>query len=220
MTTTALPSQCHLVPMDLSSEDHFAELERQRIICGWYKDQQTLQNWKRKQQEGLKNLFWITVPDLQTPDGVPIHVGHISLDAYCDPPELDLARPDKSRLAISTFFILPEYRSLRLGRQAVRLIEQMAVVEPYGSSRCEFIALMAQSKRHIYDEGPEWKGVWARLGMSPPAFSIQEWYEKLGYVTWKEGPLYKETALDGQVIDLWEALMQKDLKSGIPSTGG
>jgi hypothetical protein len=95
----------------------------------------------------------------------------------------------------------------------MRLVEEMAVVEPYGSPRCRFITLNAQSKRYLYDEGPEWRGLWARLGMTPPAFSIQEWYESLGYVSWKEEPLYEERTLDGEVVKLWEAYMRKEVQS-------
>lgn len=90
--------------------------------------------------------------------------------------------------------------------------EEIATLEPYGSPRCRFITLNALSKRHIYDEGPAWKGIWERLGISPPPFSIQEWYEKLGYVSWKEKPLYKEKALDAGVIKLWEAFMREEVQ--------
>lgn len=47
------------------------------------------------------------------------------------------------------------------------------------------------------------------FGKSPPSFSIKEWYEKLGYVSWTEEPLYEDIALDGQVVKLWEAFMRR-----------
>jgi hypothetical protein len=71
------------------------------------------------------------------------------------------------------------------------------------------ITLTTLSTRHIYDDGPECRGVWEKLGKSPPSFSIKEWYEKLGYVSWKEEPLYEDIALDGQVVKLWEAFMRR-----------
>ncbi|RHZ63415.1 uncharacterized protein CDV56_102387 [Aspergillus thermomutatus] len=219
MKTASLPTKCLLEPVNFHDADQFAELHRQRTICGWDSDPQTLTKWKGKQQENLKALFWVTIPNPSTGDenkndnAIAIRAGHIALDAYCDPPELDLARADKSVLAISSFFILPEYRSYGLGRRAMRLVEEMAIAEPYGSPRCRFIALTALSKRYVYDEGPEWRGLWGRLGMSPPSFSIQEWYESLGYVSWKEEPLYEERTLDGEVVKLWEAFMRKEVQS-------
>ncbi|KAE8155338.1 hypothetical protein BDV25DRAFT_146502 [Aspergillus avenaceus] len=112
-------------------------------------------------------------------------------------------------MTIHSFFILPDYRAYGLGRHAMRLAEALAVEEPYGSPNCRAIALTGLSKRYIYDDAPEWRGIWPRLGMEVPSFSIQEWYEKLGYVSWKEEPLYEETALDGEVIPLVEAFMKK-----------
>lgn len=212
MRTTSLASECRLEPTNLHDVDQFAEIQRQRVICGWHYDPQTLQEWKSKQQQGLKSLFWITVPNPSNESNEPFHAGHISLDAYCDPPETGLARTDKSVLTISSFFILPEYRAYGLGRRVMGLVEDMAVLEPYGSRHCRCITLNALSKRHMYDEGPEWRGIWERLGMPLPSFSIQEWYEKIGYVSWKEEPLYEEEALDGQVIKLWEAFMRKEMQ--------
>ncbi|GIJ86735.1 hypothetical protein Asppvi_005630 [Aspergillus pseudoviridinutans] len=215
MKAESISTQCLLEPVNLQDEEQFAELQRQRTICGWFSDPQTLQKWKQKQEENLKALFWITIPEPSTSDdkSIRMRAGHIALDAYCDPPQPDLARADKSVLTISSFFVLPEYRSYGLGRHAMRLIEEMAVMEPYGSPRCRFITLNAQSKRYVYDEGPEWRGVFERLGVSPPSFSIQEWYESLGYVSWKEEPLYEQRTLDGEVIKLWEAFMRKEVQS-------
>lgn len=207
---TATSQKCDLEPISLHDADQFAEIQRQRLICGWHYDEETLQKWKAKQQDGLKNLFWIIFHNFNNRNS-PIRAGHISLDAYCDPPELDIARGDKSVLTISSFFILPEYRAYGLGRRAMSLIEEMAIREPYGSTNCRSIALTALSKRYIYEEGPEWRGMWERIGSSMPSFSIQEWYEKIGYVSWKEEPLYEEKTLDGGVITLWEAFMRKML---------
>ncbi|KFY15864.1 hypothetical protein V492_01711 [Pseudogymnoascus sp. VKM F-4246] len=213
MATTSLALLCRLEPVNLHDADQFAEIQRQRVICGWSFDLQTLQTWKDKQQAAVKSLFWITVPDSSTESNYPIRAGHISLNAYCDPPDLDLARADKSVLTIGSFFLLPEYRAHGLGQRAMALVEEIAVVEPYGSPRCRFITLTALSKRHIDDDGPEWRGVWERLGKSPPSFSIKEWYEKLGYISWKEEPLYEEVALDGQVVKIWEAFMRKEVQA-------
>jgi GNAT superfamily N-acetyltransferase len=194
--------------MDLYDESQYQELQRQRVMCGWDSDSQTLQKWKDKQE--LKKLFWITILDTNTQE-TAIRTGHISLDACSGLLEADIGKENEIELSISSFFILPEYRKLHLGKRAVNLLETLAVTKPFGDPRCRYITLTALSKRYVYDEAPEWRGMWQRLGMSIPLFSIQEWYESLGYVSWKVEPLYEEKALDGKVIVLWEAFMKKDL---------
>ncbi|KAA8643366.1 hypothetical protein EYZ11_012889 [Aspergillus tanneri] len=213
-----MSAPCYLEPINLQDADQLAELLRQRVLCGWDHTPEKLQQWKTKQAEGLKSLFWITTTNSNhnnnnhNGENESILAGHISLDAYSDPPDAELARADKSVLAIQTFFILPEYRALRLGRRAMDLAERMAVQEPYGSPNCSVMALTALSKRYMYDEGPEGRGFWDRIGMPMPEFSIQEWYEKLGYVGWKEEPRYQEKTVDGGVVWLWEVFMRKELK--------
>jgi GNAT superfamily N-acetyltransferase len=205
-------SKCYLVPIDLHNESQFNEIRRQRIICGWDSVLQTLQDWKGK--ENIKRLFWITIPQ-PSAGNETIRAGHISLDASSGLLEPDIAPENRTELSISSFFILPEYRSLGLGKRAVKLVENVATTERFGNPRCRFITLTALSKRYVYDEAPEWRGVWAKLGLSPPSFSIQKWYEGLGYVAWKEEPITEEKGIDGQVILLWEAFMRKDLQSNI-----
>ncbi|KAH8705803.1 hypothetical protein BGW36DRAFT_413608 [Talaromyces proteolyticus] len=215
MANTSPASQCRLEPIILNDEDQFIELQRQRVLCGWDYDPETIKRWKVKQEEKLKSLFWITIPDSSDKDKELLRTGHISLDANSsfDPPELkNFPHVKNCVFSISSFFILPEYRSYGLGRHAMKMAEDMAVKEPYGSPNCRFIALNALSKRYIYDEGPDWRGVWERLGVSPPSFSIQEWYEALGYVSWKEEPLYEEKALNGDIVKLWEAFMRKEVQ--------
>ncbi|CRG90241.1 hypothetical protein PISL3812_07284 [Talaromyces islandicus] len=213
-------SKSRLDPIDLRDAGQFSELQRQRVLCGWDFDSETLKKWEKKQEARLKNLFWIittrTTTDPDKQDNKPIRAGHISLDdagTSFNPPEVQsLPRvEEKCVLSVSTFFILPEHRSSGLGRWVMQRIEELAVQEPYGSPSCRFIALNALSKKHVYDEGWEWKGIWERMGKAPPSFSIQEWYEMLGYVSWKEEPLYEEKALNGDVIHLWEAFMRKEI---------
>ncbi|EAW12195.1 uncharacterized protein ACLA_061570 [Aspergillus clavatus NRRL 1] len=209
MTVKPQKPTCALEPIHLDNPNHFAKLQTQRQLCGWDHEITTLKKWATKQREGLKSLFWIAIPDPSiTNINSTIYVGHIALDAYADPPDPDLARADKSILTVHSFFIMPEYRALRLGRRAMALVEEMAVEEP----RCRLITLTALSKRYMYEEGPEGRGIWARIGMDQPAFSIQEWYEKGGYVAWKEGPLYEASTVDGGVVVLWEAFMRKEVR--------
>ncbi|KAJ5776346.1 uncharacterized protein N7511_001357 [Penicillium nucicola] len=212
METKPPSPKCYLEPVDLHKEDQFHEMRRQRTICGWDSDPQTLQRWK--ETHNTKRLFWIILPHLNAGNET-IHTGHISLDASSGLLEPNLAPENRTELSISSFFILPEYRALGLGKQAVKLIENMATTEQFGNPRCRYITLTALSKRYVYDEAPEWRGVWARLGLCPPSFSIQEWYESLGYVAWKEEPITEEKGTDGQVILLWEAFMKKDLRANV-----
>lgn len=204
-------SQCQLEPIDLNDTSQFNELRNQRTICGWESDLQTLRGWQDK--SNLKKLFWITIPGLSgNSERKCILAGHISLDASSS--LLDESHLSKSdtELSISSVFIMPEYRSLGLGKRAVIMVEKMATTEPFGDSNCRFLTLTALSKRYFYDDAPEWGGLWERIGMTRPSFSIQEWYERLGYVSWKVEPLYEEKTLDGETIKIWEAFMKKDLR--------
>ncbi|PLB47602.1 hypothetical protein P170DRAFT_437414 [Aspergillus steynii IBT 23096] len=207
----SLASQCRLDPINLTDPDQFHELHRQRLLCGWDHSPSTLEQWSLKQSEGLKNFFWITIPSPnpnQNPTTSIIRAGHISLDAYSDPPDPELSREDKSILAVQTFFVLPEYQSLRLGSRAMDLIEEIAASEP----KCRVIALTALSKRYMYEEGLQGRGLWERIGMEMPRGSIQEWYEKRGYVGWKEEERYEESLKDGGTVWLWEVFMRKVLR--------
>lgn len=214
-------SDFRLDPIDFHDAGQFSELQSQRRLCGWDYDTEILKTWASKQEARIKNMFWITAnntsdSDEQGTDNKPVRVGHISLDVAAPsftPPELqNLPRVEKQVLSLSTFFILPKHRSSGLGRRVVQRLEEMAVQEPYGSANCRFIALNALSKRHMYDEGWEWKEIWARMGEEPPKFSIQEWYEKLGYVSWKEEQLHQqEGVVNGDIVLLWEAFMRKEI---------
>ncbi|KAI9035938.1 uncharacterized protein KD926_002603 [Aspergillus affinis] len=221
MANPFLASQCRLEPINLNEPDQFSEMERQRLVCGWDHEPSKIEKWKLKQNEGLKSFFWIIIPnpnpkanlnsdsDSDTIENPPtIRIGHISLDAYSDPPDPELSRADKSILAIQTFFVLPEYRSLRVGAHALALVEELAVREP----NCRVIALTALSKRYMYEEGPEGRGLWERIGDEMPPGSIQEWYEQKGYVAWKEEPRYEKELVNGGTYWLRETFMRKVLK--------
>ncbi|KAI9039596.1 uncharacterized protein KD926_009321 [Aspergillus affinis] len=219
-----------LVPVNLADAKEYSEFQRQRLICGWSSSDETLAFYREKQEQKLKSLFWITIssPDAsssssssttsESTDAEPteetesiIRAGHISLDAYNDPPhDPDLVAADKSTLAIQNFFLLPEYRKLGLGHAAMDRLESLARTEPYGSPNCRFLALSTLSKRYIYQEGPEWKGLWAKFGAEAPTFSAHAWYETRGYELFKEEPRYPITSEDGATsVKLVLAFMRK-----------
>ncbi|KAH8424993.1 uncharacterized protein LDX57_002739 [Aspergillus melleus] len=220
-----------LIPVNLADGKEYTEFQRQRTICGWSFSDETLAFYREKQEQKLKSLFWITIPDPDAPSMVvttsacgttesepteteaysTLRAGHISLDAYNDPPhDLDLAAADKSTLAIQNFFLLPEYRKLGLGHAAMDRLESLARTEPYGSPNCQFLALSTLSKRYIYQEGPEWRDLWAKFGMEVPEFSAHAWYETRGYELFKEEPRYPITSEDGKIeVKLVLAFLRK-----------
>lgn len=199
---------CTLIPINLSDPSEAEELQHQRTVCGWDNTPEKFALWRAQQEAGLKSFFWITKSTNSSNDSTgepetPVRAGHISLDAYAEPADWELANEEKTNLHVQTFFILPEHRSGGLGGSAMRQIEALAPRGPFGSENCEYITLNCMSKKHYYDEvlGPICRKVMPICN--------QEWYEKQGYVAWKEEPRYKEVLLDGGTIVFNAAFMRK-----------
>ncbi|RDW92925.1 uncharacterized protein DSM5745_00247 [Aspergillus mulundensis] len=195
-----------LVPINLNDRSEWEELRQHRLACGWDHSPESLELWRQKQKAGLKSFFWVTTTAATTDDGeqTPIRAGHISLDAYAEPADWDLANADKTNLTIQTFFILPKYRAGGLGRAAMKLVEALATEEPYGSKNCEYITLNCMSKAHYYDEvlGPI-------LKRTLPICN-EEWYEKQGYVAWKTEPRYEDKLdLPDREKIIWDATFMR-----------
>ncbi|KAL2865012.1 uncharacterized protein BJX67DRAFT_191027 [Aspergillus lucknowensis] len=199
---------CSLVPINLNDPAEYEELRQQRILCGWDFSPEKFALWRQKQEAGLKSFFWITKSaEDGDSDQPPIRAGHISLDAFTEPPDWDLANSEKTNLTIQTFFILPQHRSGGLGRTSMKLIEAMATKKPYGSPNCEYITLNCLSKKHYYDEV---LGPYVRERMS---ICNEEWYERQGYVSWKVEPRYEDTLPDKTTPFVFEAsFMRKRVK--------
>jgi len=158
-----------------------------------------------------KSLFWITIPS--TPESKPHRAGHISLDSVAEPPDLDLANPDKSVLTIATFFIDPSFRSGGLGRTTMELLESYATKEPYGSPHCKIVAVTTLSRRYWEDD--EYRSVWALTGRETPVrgSSNEDWYSRMGYVKWKEEPRYKQKpGPNGEEVKLFASFLRKNLQ--------
>ncbi len=195
-----------------------------------------------KQEKRLKSLFWIMIRQKVQANGkqengdnvsvtqdangyaaddnavspsatlFTIRAGHISLDSYTEPADPELALEARSIMTVQTFFILPEYRTGGVGRAAMDLVEVLATQEPYGSPHCHTLALTTVNKKHIEIDAPEWRGLWKKGGLDVPPFSNETWYEKLGYVYWKEEPRYNAVALDGSPLHIIASFMRKKLR--------
>ncbi|RHZ48586.1 uncharacterized protein CDV56_105045 [Aspergillus thermomutatus] len=209
---------CTLVPINLHNPAEYAELQSQRVQCGWDADDTKILSWREKQDQNLKSFFWITLPATSTPgdntdnrteEKLAIRAGHISLDSYADPPDPELARADKSVLTIQNFFIRPEYRCNGLGGKVMDLVEGMASQEPWGSPACRFVTVNALSRRYFYEEGPEGLGLWEILEEKKPAMCNVDWYARRGYVCWKSEPRYRERLKSGEEIMIMADFLRK-----------
>ena len=242
LSSLLITEKLSLVPINLNDPAQHAEFKQQRVICGWDYSDEALQMFIEKQEKKLKSLFWImiqqkahanskqekgdTVSVTQDANGhaadgnavspsatvFTIRAGHISLDSYAEPADSEVALEDRSTMTVQTFFILPEYRTGGVGRAAMDLVEVLATQEPYGSPHCHTLTLTTVNKKHIEIDAPEWRGVWKRAGMDVPPFSNEVWYEKLGYVYWKEETRYNAVGLDGSPLHLIASFMRKRLR--------
>ncbi|THC98676.1 hypothetical protein EYZ11_001879 [Aspergillus tanneri] len=205
-----------LVPINLHNPSEYKELQQQRVICGWSFSDNTLNSYREKQDQKLKSFFWITIatpePSSTTADPSIIRAGHISLDSYADPPDPELAAADRSVLTIQNLFVLHEYRKGGVAHVAMDMVEDMASREPYGSTDCRFVTVNTMSKKYVYQEGPEWRGLWDQIGETRPTFSVQDWYERRGYVLWKEEERYDCVALDGREVKIVAAFLRKQVR--------
>lgn len=162
----------HLTPINLHDQDEFQTLQKQRVLCGWNYNASVLEMWCRMMDEKQKALFWIHEPEALQ------RIGHVSLDCSTDPPNLELANPDKSVMTIATFFILEEYRSKGYARKTMDILEDWATLKPWGSPNCRAIALTTLDRRYLLEDAPEWRGVWSKLGKDPPSTERinEDWY--------------------------------------------
>ncbi|KAL2810150.1 hypothetical protein BJX63DRAFT_328827 [Aspergillus granulosus] len=195
---------CTLIPINLNNPSEYEELRNQRLACGWDHTPEKLALWQEKQAAGLKSFFWIATkvgsessasPSESTPT---IRAGHISLDAYTEPPDPSVANSSKTNLTISSFFIMPQHRAAGLGSASMKLIESLAISAPYGSPNCESITLACISKKHYYDP------VLAPHVRKVTPICNQEWYEKMGYVVWKVEPRHEDSIVleSGERMDV------------------
>lgn len=172
--------KCTLEPADLRDQSQVDELLRQRKICGWKTRPSDMASWKERAEARETTLFWIkptSQPDLR--------VGHISLDKV---------KGDPSTIKIADLFVLPEHRGGGIARAAFQTVEQMATVERYGSEKCRTLMIDTLSRKYSDDE--EMRREYTQLTgeePKPKGATNEEWYGRMGYVTYKEEPAYPET---------------------------
>lgn len=207
---------CELRPVNLNSHDEYQRLQSQRRECGWYHEDVYLNRWREAAHLGTKCLFWI-IKSSQASSQSTAFAGHISLDSISEyeDPQHELARPDKSLLTVSTFFVLPEFQAKGIGGQAMAQIERLARLEPYGHPRCTAIAIMSLSCQYVED--PVCRARYVEWTGEEPV-SYERWYAKMGYVKWKEEACTKVVKQDREVVFLVEAFMKKTL-SGVKGPG-
>lgn len=202
-----------LEPMNLHSATEFNELLRQRILCGWDSSPSVIEGWRTAADAQTIAMFWVVPQSLSQLPAPQRYAGHISMQSKSGSPD----HPDsKPVMHLFNLLILAEHRRGGLGRAAVQELESWAKIKPYGSPDCSAITLNAISRRYIEDDAEEWRGMYARvcagLDIEMPAKGSgnEDWYARMGYVTWKEQPMYP-VMLDGKEILLIAALMTKEL---------
>ncbi|KAK4698748.1 hypothetical protein P7C70_g7523, partial [Phenoliferia sp. Uapishka_3] len=206
-----------------------AELERQRVLCGWGLEHVPV--WRDEVRRGDKGLFWIfpkpgfedkyPVPDdepLNLEDGQgPAHpdpsfrpLGHISLDWTDYMNDNSLANRDEGLLTLATFFILVSQHGRGLGNAAMDEAEALAASPVFAA---KFLTLNTMLGKNTASQ--EWN---ERVGIkyNPGARVNQNWYRKRGYVEYKEEPRYHFTNPGTGVSQVLEAVfMKRDLASGV-----
>ncbi|KAK1758939.1 hypothetical protein QBC47DRAFT_370790 [Echria macrotheca] len=195
-----------LEPINLHDPAQFAELQRHRILCGWKHQDKYLLAWRAAVDAGTLAIFWILLPpntDTMQPPA-DRRVGHIAMERITYAPEspsLPFAPPGGENdpveaMDLNTFFILPEFRRLGLGRRAVAEMERLATVEPYGWRGCRAMTLNTFARKYVEEdelravaEGPY---VAMGEGIEYPAKGTgnEDWYGRMGYATWKVVPTY------------------------------
>lgn len=205
--------------MDLESTAERNVLCVQRIICGWYHVK--VESWRDAMMAGERTFFWITLPeDEQTSGLATIHrdaggiyaVGHISLDRVDTPyphpqiqslpADLSLASGDGVVMTITSLFVLPTFRQLRLGDFAMDQCERIARETP----GCRAVTIMTMSNRYFRSGLPGPDGTVPKADHSP-------WYARRGYKIYKEEIRHYTDLADGTTIGWYEMFMRKELNN-------
>lgn len=203
--------------MDLHDAAQFTELQRQRILCGWGHSPSALEGWRAANVAKTQAMFWVVPPSLEELPAPQRYAGHFAMakKTYENDNGEDDALPQMTVVDLQDLFILPEHRSGGLGRAAVRALEGLARIEPYGWPGCSVITLNTLARRYVEED--EWRAVaaepYSRMNIELPAkgTSNEDWYGRMGYVKWKEVPLYSVVLEDGSEFKFAASYMWKPL---------
>lgn len=236
--TKQVPQGAALIPLDIHDNDQVSILKAQRLICGW--GEYNIATWRDHIDNNERTMFWIALEadspaasgaiikdsldfvtltkDTTAKAGKYLVVGQIALDkkdhlsGEMKVADETLVAPDHSRLLVATLFVMPEFKMHRLGTYAMQRLEELALDPRYGSANCTTLTLTTASSRHAKGgvPGPEGYDMWAILGLPIPDRTNVGWFERLGYVSYKEEPRYY-AAPGRQTPDLWVAFMEKKL---------
>lgn len=192
------PEPLTLTPMNLDSPMEVQDLLHQRRICGWSYQQSDIDHWRSLTIVGTKMLYWIVLPTRSN-----VRAGHISLASESTPANPKLARLDRSLLTISTFFVLPEYRTLGLGGRAISRLEDEARAEG-----CEALVIDTMRKE---EDTEAWRASFTEKGLDPIK-SVQTFYEKRGYVKFWEEARYGDSIPEMGWLNIKAAFLRKELR--------
>lgn len=62
MPPSPICASCALIPINLHRASEARELVRQRVLCGWNYDDETIAQWRAEIDAGTKGFFWIVLP--------------------------------------------------------------------------------------------------------------------------------------------------------------
>lgn len=222
-------SETILIPWDPESPEHVERLYQQRIACGWDKGL-VEESWRGLQRSGKKTIQWIVFSDSDTAkdskiaqhlkvwplEATPISdtaisfggksrtpshatpfipVGHISLDGEVE----------SNTYQISTFYVSNALQSNGIGRAAMDTVENIAINEPLCAKT---LVLKTRSKeKELTSEK------WLALGMDPPTFSAQDWYQRRGYEVYEtREKMWSQIDSQGRVWWTTAVFMRKDIR--------
>ena len=96
MTSPSAEPKCILELVDLHDQAQADELLRQRLICGWDDTLAHIDKWRNDMDTQVRGMFWIKLPSSSgTTATAEEPIGHISLDSITNPPDAEVADPDR-----------------------------------------------------------------------------------------------------------------------------
>lgn len=217
-----------LVPIDLNDAHHRAILHDQRLLCGW--GAQKIPRWAASAAAGTRSFFWICpsaasatataspLPTIEHEGQRHTPVGHVSLDKVDinEPdvaPDTSLADPAAHVLTITSLFVLPLFRRLGLAAFAMGECERLAKVPPFGDADAVAITVNTLNWRYCVGglEGPDGVGRWEKEETKTVPRSSAPWYQRRGYVMYKEAVRYYGVNVDGEKTEWVASFLRKEL---------